>query len=78
MSRDQRPGKLKLVGSGTTVPARRRGDRVPVARPAVSSAPAVKSEPVRRRASGLLLSLLFLVAAGAAGTGVALLGTIPR
>ena len=78
MSRDQRPGKLKLVGSGTTVPLRRRGDRAPAARPAVSTAPGAKPAPVRREASGLLMSILFLLAAGAAGAGVALLDTMPR
>lgn len=75
MSRDQKPGKFKLVGGQKPNPGRRIDD--PVEGEAQSgAAQAVVSAPATApaRGSGLVLPLLFLVACAGGGAGAVFFG----
>ncbi len=69
MSRDQRPARVKLVGSAPTVPPARRSDDI--AKPGKSGKPT--SESAAPRSSGLLYGATFLIACLAGAVGMALL-----
>ena len=68
MSRDQRPGKIRLVsGQAPATPARRFDD--PKAPEDVAALPDAEAplEPAAARSGGLLLGLFFLVGCAAGG-----------
>lgn len=82
MSRDQRPGKIRLVSSGTAPQPQRRAtdpkSEVPIAAEAPAPAPAAAPAPVPvPSGSGLLLSCLFLAACAAGGALFILYPPIP-
>lgn len=78
MSRDQKPGKFKLVGTAAN-PGRRIGDKVPrqsaeaidAGRLVVPIAAAGSS-----KSSRLLLSLVFLLCCAAGGGGAVMIGLV--
>lgn len=81
MSRDQKPGKVKLVGVAAPNPGRRRDDQLPgQAATGSGDAPAHASEVRVNGGSGMLLALLFLLCCaigGAAAVFFGLVGGLP-
>jgi len=72
MSRDQRPGRVKMVGASapTAEPQRRSTDEGPIDG---AAAPADEVASVAPKSRAIIWSLLFLVACGAGAAGVAVL-----
>lgn len=65
MSRDQRPGKARVFAGGTGAQDRRAGDAVPAV-----AAPVVEP-PASDGGSGWATAVLFLLACGTGGAGLA-------
>jgi hypothetical protein len=78
MSRSQKPGKFKLVGTTPAVPARRIGDKVSDERTADASVNAgVHAHAAEHSGSrGILLALLFLLACVGGGSGAVYFGLV--
>lgn len=78
MSRNQKPGKFKLVGTTPAVPARRIGDQVrgePTADAGIKAA--VQAHAAEHSGSrGILLALLFLLACAGGGSGAVYFGLV--
>ena len=76
MSRDQRPGKIKVVNTAAPVQNRRRTDRKPQEGRVVA---VVAAEPAPEPASGafgLILAMLFLLGSAGGGVGLVLIGRL--
>jgi hypothetical protein len=78
MSRNQKPGKFKLVGTTPAAPARRIGDQVPGEPRADASANAGVHAPAAEHSGsrGMLLALLFLLACAGGGSGAVYFGLV--
>lgn len=76
MSRDQKPGKFKLVGATAPNPGRRRDDKVAAPAPAAGSANAADPAAEVSRSGGLLPVILFLIASALGGAGAVFFGLV--
>ena len=77
MSRDQRPGKLKVVSGATPVHNRRKGDREPQQGRIVATGAAPVDLPVEAGSTqGPVMALLFLLAAAGSGAVFVLVGRL--
>jgi len=79
MSRDQKPGKFKLVGNAKPNPGRRVEDQLAGAQDGGSGAvtgPAATGINESARRPGLLAPLLFLIGCAGGGAGVVWLGLV--
>lgn len=75
VSRDQKPGKFKLVGSAAPTPARRAGDKV--ARPSAAASATLAAASNAPSASARWgMALLFLATSAAGGAGAVLFGLV--
>ena len=77
MSRNQKPGKIKVVAARTPNPGRRRGDNA--AHPGEAGVELVPAQAVavsRFGASFLLLALVFLLACAAGGAAATYFGLV--
>ncbi|WP_114955028.1 hypothetical protein [Sphingosinicella terrae] len=76
MSRDQRPGKLKVVGAAAPVHIRRKGDRQPQQGRIVAVAAPADAPTEAGSAQGPVMALLFLLAAAGSGAIFMLVGRL--
>lgn len=78
MTRDQKPGRFKLVGGSTPNPGRRRDDRFAPS-PALASSvddPGETADAITSPPRVLLLASLFLLACAAGGACTVMLGLV--
>lgn len=76
MSRDQRPGKLKVVSGAAPVHVRRKGDREPQQGRIVAVAVAADAPAEAGSGQGPVMALLFLLAAAGSGAIFVLVGRL--
>ena len=79
MSRDQKPGKMRVVGSASAVPARRRNDGVPadqLGTPANAIAASASTTAATSKKPSLILVVLFLAGSAVGGAAIPFLGII--